>query len=347
MYLGWLLVIFCQCLVVFSHENDTLVAVQMLYRHGDRTPVIVYPNDPYKDFVYRETGPGQLTNKGKERQYKLGQWLRNRYNGFLPSKYSNSDIKIFTDDEDRCFMSAMSNLAGLYPPKGQQIWNKDIKWQPIPVRFNLTLHVPDNCPVYTKLYQEAQEEEFKKIKGKNEDLLEYISKNSGRNITDFYGLMTINDPLNCEHLLGLKLPEWTDAYYPEPSQQWGAIFMGLGVHSGKLARFTVGPILQNILEHFENIKEKMIMYSSHDNSLAQLVYSLHPSYPKFLPEFASVAILELWQNKNGKYVKFTLKRNNNIEELNIKNCGLKCSLNKFKALVKPLAASLEKREQLC
>jgi hypothetical protein len=30
-------------------------------------------------------------------------------------------------------MSALSNLAGFYPPKGQQIWEKEINWQPIPV----------------------------------------------------------------------------------------------------------------------------------------------------------------------------------------------------------------------
>lgn len=30
-------------------------------------------------------------------------------------------------------MSAQANLAGLFPPTGDQVWNPDIRWQPIPV----------------------------------------------------------------------------------------------------------------------------------------------------------------------------------------------------------------------
>ena len=65
-------------------------------------------------------------------QYNLGKFLRNRYNDFLGEKYDENDIYVRASDVDRTMMSAMSNLAGLYPPQGDQIWNPDIHWQPIP-----------------------------------------------------------------------------------------------------------------------------------------------------------------------------------------------------------------------
>lgn len=47
--------------------------------------------------------------------------------------YILNDVKTVTTKVDRCFQSAALLLAGLYPPKGHQIWNQKLRWQPVPI----------------------------------------------------------------------------------------------------------------------------------------------------------------------------------------------------------------------
>ena len=42
-------------------------------------------------------------------------------------------LSVRSTNYDRTLMSASSVLAGLFPPAGDQVWNKDMPWQPIPV----------------------------------------------------------------------------------------------------------------------------------------------------------------------------------------------------------------------
>ena len=65
--------------------------------------------------------------------YRLGQFLRSRYNGYLNDLYSTSEMIMKSSAHDRCLMSAEVVLAGLYPPVGYQVWNDGLHWQPIPV----------------------------------------------------------------------------------------------------------------------------------------------------------------------------------------------------------------------
>lgn len=117
-----------------------------------------YPTDPWNNRKYWTTGWGQLTNvsaiiatetnsiieilyflfffipqRGKQQHYELGKWLRKRYSSLLSTRFDTEEIYIQSTDVDRTLMSAQSNLAGLYEPVGEDVWNDQIKWQPIPI----------------------------------------------------------------------------------------------------------------------------------------------------------------------------------------------------------------------
>ncbi|XP_023218865.1 testicular acid phosphatase homolog isoform X2 [Centruroides sculpturatus] len=64
--------------------HTTLQLLHIISRHGARTPIILYPNDPNKNHRYKE-GLGQLTNTGKLQQYALGKYFRKRYHNFITS----------------------------------------------------------------------------------------------------------------------------------------------------------------------------------------------------------------------------------------------------------------------
>lgn len=49
-------------------------SLRQLYRHGDRTPIDPYPNDPWKDPAHWTAGWGQLTNVSKS----VASWFDER-----------------------------------------------------------------------------------------------------------------------------------------------------------------------------------------------------------------------------------------------------------------------------
>lgn len=76
---------------------------------------------------------GQLTNLGKLQQYELGQYLRNRYKGFIWEKYDRFETYAMSSDMDRSIESLECVLAGLYPP-ANEFWHPKLHWEPIPLR---------------------------------------------------------------------------------------------------------------------------------------------------------------------------------------------------------------------
>lgn len=329
--------------------------VQTLFRHGDRTPVRSYPNDPYNETTWEKYGGfGQLTQTGMKQHYDFGRFIRARYTDFLNKFYNRNNIKVFSTDIDRTLMSAYSLLNGLYMPIDYQVWNENVNWQPIPVHTtnsdNDKIFYGAACPRMKQLKNKVENSaEYQKLNNEYQDLFDIIDKNSGCGFKSGCAHMNLDDEWkigNClfvEKTQGLKLPEWIAPYYERliRSLNLGFYFMH---RLPEMAKLTSGGLLNdmrtNILNRIlmKNSTDQIRLYSGHDtyvNGLARLL-NLTTYNKVSQPPYASAITLELRKemNKENYFVQVFFKNNTGDEPIHFHNmkihgCDMLCPIDKF------------------
>ncbi|RZC38364.1 prostatic acid phosphatase, partial [Asbolus verrucosus] len=325
-----------------------LLSVVVIYRHGDRTPIQPYPTDPYRNASYWPVGFGQLTNIGKWEHYQLGKWLRVRYNGFLPSRYSEKDFYLRSTDADRTLMSAEANLAGLYPPRSDQIWDPDIPWQPIPIHTEPELEdnllsMKKDCPKYDMLLNELFESPyFVNISRRNHDLYAYLTKNSGTLISTLENLEYIYNTLFIETLYNFTLPAWTRAVFPDKMKQWADLSFATSCYNQDLARLKSGPLFDAIIKHFRNATanatdyRKFLVFSGHDVTIANVLNTMG-AFQYHCPPYASTILFELRKSNLNYYVNVFYKNSSQLQNVTLKGCKFDCDLDDFVQILQPVA----------
>ncbi|XP_050813128.1 lysosomal acid phosphatase isoform X2 [Gopherus flavomarginatus] len=298
-------------------QGRRLRFVTLLYRHGDRSPVRAYPRDPYQESTWPQ-GFGQLTQIGMLQQWDLGQSLRKRYHGFLNASYNRQEIFVRSTDYDRTLMSAEANLAGLYPPQGQQVFNPNVSWQPIPVHT-----VPDSaerllkfplspCPRYEQLQNETRQS------------TEYINKT--------------RQNLQTHKLL---LPPWVTPDVMTRLKQlkdFGFEFL-FGIHQQtEKARLQGGVLLAQIRKNMTSAANasapqhlKLLAYSAHDTTLVALQMALKVYNGRQAP-YASCHIFELYQDDDSNFSVEMFFHNESGREpfpLTLPGCEQRCPLLDF------------------
>ncbi|CAH0548761.1 unnamed protein product [Brassicogethes aeneus] len=345
-------------------NDDKLIAVALMFRHGDRTIITTYPNDPYKDLKYWPEGFGQLTNDGKKRHYHLGKWIRKRYSAFLDTHYKPKEIYVKSTDVDRALMSAESNLAGLYKPRGRDVWKNDLDWQPIPIHgvpqsLDNIISMKKKCPKYEKMYDDFMVgPEMNAVKKKYQKYFDIANENSGMEFENVKQFEKIHGVLNIELSKGYDIPKWTKAIFPIYTEKLSGIAYSTGSYNQNLARLKDGPFFYFLTSHFNRILnqnctenkegpscQKLLMLSAHDKTVGNILTALGV-YDLLPPPFCATVIFEL-RNPQQPYVNILYKKDDDLKKLKLKDCKYNCPWEKFLQLTEQITLNNTQWEEEC
>ncbi|KRY15540.1 Testicular acid phosphatase -like protein [Trichinella patagoniensis] len=190
-----------------------LIFTQVLYRHGERTPLSTYPNDPYKEDAW-PNGFKQLTVEGCRQQYELGNFLRRKYSKLLSKSYKSHEIYVRSTNTSRTLASAACNLAGLY---------RNFQPEPIPIHTVpeeedfVLLRTGLPCPGYDLAFKKDSRKVFSKIDEANEDFFKFVSKMSGIRDASTKSIGRLVGALEREIRNNFIMPDWIFAVWWDPT----------------------------------------------------------------------------------------------------------------------------------
>nr|XP_031828068.1 venom acid phosphatase Acph-1-like [Nomia melanderi]XP_031828078.1 venom acid phosphatase Acph-1-like [Nomia melanderi]XP_031828087.1 venom acid phosphatase Acph-1-like [Nomia melanderi]XP_031828093.1 venom acid phosphatase Acph-1-like [Nomia melanderi] len=333
--------------------------VNVVFRHGDRTPDDnsneAYPNDPYYNYDFFPEGRGQLINNGKQREYRLGRVLHNRYSKFLGSYYTPNTVFGISSDYDRTKMSLQLVLASLFPPNREQKWNPQLNWQPIPTRYlrraEDNVFLGDECPLYLQEYERVTNTpEGKRQLSRFDGLMKQLTIWTGKNVTNAFDMYYLYHTLMAEYSDGLILPDWAYEVFPYGELWNGTVLwyetasattLQRRLNAGPYLRLVTKSMLARVAGTSENIR-KIYLYSGHETNVAAVLFALG-LYTPHVPGYSSAVILELHEIEDKFFVKVLHYWGipPKVEELAIPNCDLMCPLDQFLKSIKDVIPSNE------
>lgn len=332
-------------------EASSLRLLQLLYRHGDRTPSHTFPNDPYR---YRWTeGMEMLTRLGMEQHYDFGKYLRKRYQNFLPEDYKFNDTLVRSTDNDRTILSAVAQLRGLYPKtyasKGAYPFTDLIPIHTVPKTYDQVMKMSSPCPVYKKLWLEMKKSSlWAKYEAENRIFFAELAAVSGYSYVGLMRSFYIGDVVNVWLCHNLTLPSWVTPDVIVKLESMLDLKQYLRYYTQEMQRLRGGPLLglmtQRILAKISGTsldqRRLLYSYSAHDSTLSAFL-SVLGIFNRRKPPYVACVFVELHGVENSSkvddhFLRFYYRNNTSQPPmlLTVPGCEADCPLGTFLTLIK-------------
>lgn len=148
---------------------------------------------------------------GKQSQYQLGLFLKRRYENLLGygDKFESEKVSVLSSGYDRTINSANLVLAAMFKPRGNEIWNHELLWQPIavhsiPPEMDYLISCDFACRRYVQSLNEYQQSaQIKSLIDENQKLFQYLEKHTSQPVRNLDQLKDIQNTLVIENSMNL------------------------------------------------------------------------------------------------------------------------------------------------
>lgn len=335
-------------------EPSTLVLLQMLFRHGDRSPMESYPNNT-NDALWPQ-GFAQLTKVGMQQAYDYGKKLRERYLSFLPAQYERSQVYVRSTDVDRTLMTAQTLLTGLFPTS---LADWPGVFQPVPIHTQMKeddhLFAEAPCPRTNDLKRQwsntgpAAAQNIPKYM----NLLKALSRFT--NVSTLDDLHQLSDTVFCEttHSDVMTRPSWLSDYVYKELMQFRNESIQFTMIAPGTPRLFGGPLLYEITKNMQNRANntslyKLFLFSGHDTNIIALCRAMG-ILEDLQPPYLTSIIVELYEQNQHFFIR-TLFDNHTEQSPYVKTitgCAVMCPLDQFHDLLQNNMLPAADREAAC
>ncbi|KAL7643593.1 UNVERIFIED_CONTAM: hypothetical protein RMT77_005576 [Armadillidium vulgare] len=339
-----------ECAITETSNNlKTLRMVHVFFRHAENSPSKVYSNDPPINRIEDIWPYGFLaiTKDGKIKSYKLGLWLRQRYDGFIKKKFDTEEFYIRSTDLDINLRTALLVTDAFYYPDKDTRFT-DFPRLPTPVHsapldVDKLLSFRLTCPRIdietSKIHNIPEVQNFLRT---NKNLFQLISEKSGANITSLSDLYFLYRNLEPQRSHNFTLPSWAVQNYDEISKA-AHLWYQYYSYSNELKSLIAGPVFRVLTQNMrkksigELPEQKMFMYSYNGLNIATMLKAMGV-FNGIVVSYTSSLIFELHQTDKNYFVKALYQNDTTFQnpplELTLPDCSLECPLSDFINLLK-------------